>query len=135
MYVENCHEYSKRVVQKVHDMGMKAIIHTCGNWNDRFDVVLSEGADGIHLSEAVLPNFAEKYGKETLMIGNIPVVDTLLYKNAEETYQDSYQACLDACKHGNYIIAPDCLLPPTIPEANVTAMYKAADDAACELFG
>lgn len=135
MYVENCHEYSERIVKKVHEMGMKAVIHTCGNWNDRFDVVFEEGIDGIHLSEANLSEFAKKYGKNTLVIGNIPVVDTLLYKNAEQVYEDTYKACKDACKYGNYVLSPDCLLPPTIPVENVHAMYKAADDAARELFG
>lgn len=135
MYLESCHEYSKRIVDKVHELGMKAIIHTCGNWNDRFDIVMQEGADALHLSEAILPEFAEKYGKDICMIGNISLVDTLLYKQAKEVYEECYNACISAAKHGNYIIAPDCGVPAAIPEENIEAMFKATDDANRDLFG
>lgn len=128
-YVKSCHTYSARFVEKVHQLGMKAIIHTCGKWNDRFDIVVQENPDAIRLSETNLSEFAVKYGKQVCMMGNISVLDTLLYGEPEAVYEKSYQSCIEAGEHGNYIVAPDCGVPAAVKEKNIEEMFRASEAA------
>lgn len=87
------------------------------------------------MSEANLREFRENFGDKTCLMGNISVVETLLYKNAKEVYEDTYQACMDAAVNGNYIVGPDCGTPAAIKEENIRAMYQASEDATKFLFG
>lgn len=133
LYTELCHPYSAKMVECVRNLGMKAIIHTCGDWNDRFDVVLEEKPDAIHLSQAIMSDFAKTYGNQVCMMGNISVVDTLLYKNQDEIYAECVQECETACQYGNYMIGPDCGAPAALKVENVKAMYRAGKDVSAKL--
>ena len=133
-YVESCHVYSTRFIEKIHQLGMKAIIHTCGKWNDRFDVVMQERPDAIHLSETNMSEFASKYGEQVCMMGNISVLNTLLYGEPEDVYRESYQSCMEAGRYGNYIVVPDCGVPANVKEKNIEEMFRASEVAARALY-
>ena len=134
-YVNVHHEYSKRMVEHCHNLGIKVIIHTCGKWNDRFDVVIDEKPDMLHLSQTNIADFHHNWGSKVSMMGNISVVETLMQKTPDEVYNEAFAMCIDAASDGTYVIAPDCGMDGSIPEENVRAMYRAADDANKELFG
>lgn len=112
----------------------RSIIHTCGKWNDRFDVVMQERPDAIHLSETNMSEFASKYGEQVCMMGNISVLSTLLYGEPEDVYRESYQSCMEAGRYGNYIVAPDCGVPANVKEKNIEEMFRASEVAARALY-
>lgn len=75
-----------------------------------------------------------KYGKQVCMMGNISVLDTLLYGEPEAVYEKSYQSCIEAGEHGNYIVAPDCGVPVAVKEKNIEEMFRASEAATRVLY-
>lgn len=128
-YVELCIPYNKQFIEKVKKTGAKIILHTCGNWNDRFDVASEEGADALHVSEADLADLKKNYGKKIALMGQVPAAFTMLMKSAEEVYEESLEQCLMAAEGGGFILSADCGLPGDTPPENVRAMVRAAREA------
>lgn len=128
-YVELCLPYNKQFIGKIRKTGAKIILHTCGNWNDRFDVASKEGADALHVSEADLETLKKEYGKKIALMGQVPAAFTMLMKSAEEVYQESLQQCLTAAEGGGFILSADCGLPGNTPPENMRAMIRAAREA------
>lgn len=128
-YVESCFPYNKQFIEKIKKTGAKIILHTCGNWNDRFDVASEEGADALHVSETDLADLKKTYGKKIALMGQVPAAFTMLMKSAEEVYEESLQQCLMAAEGGGFILSADCGLPGETPPENVHAMVRAARKA------
>ena len=128
-YVEMCLPYNKRFIQRLKKTGASIILHTCGNWNDRFDVATEEGADGLHVSEADLGYLKKEYGSKVALMGQVPAAFTMLMKTAEEVYQEGLEQCLTAAENGGFILSADCGLPGNVPPENIHALIRAARDA------
>ena len=97
-YVESCLPYNKQFIEKIRKTGAKIILHTCGNWNDRFDVASKEGADALHVSEADLETLKKEYGKKIALMGQVPAAFTMLMKSAEEVYQGKFATVSDGSR-------------------------------------
>ena len=65
-YETFCMPYNKRFNEAIIAQGAHLIVHTCGNWNDRFDLVTTEGAHCLHVSQADLGELKKNYGKRGL---------------------------------------------------------------------
>ena len=121
--------------QTVRELGARLIIHTCGNWNDRFDLVMQEKANCLHVSECDLSAIYRQYGKETALMGQIPSAPVMLFGSPEQVYQAAYADCMMAGGHGRFILSPDCGMPPNVSDDNIRAMVQAARDAEKALWG
>jgi uroporphyrinogen-III decarboxylase len=115
-------------------MGGKFVIHTCGLYDDRFDLVLKESANAWHISDTKTKEVKEKYGTQVSLMGNIPCCSVLMEGSTEDVYQYTYQDCLDAAKDGRFILSGDCDVAPPTPDENIIAAVKAAKDAEKILF-
>ena len=128
-YIELCVPYNKRFIKRLKAAGAKVIIHTCGNWNDRFDVVVTEGADAIHTSEADLELLVNTYGQNIGFMGQLSVLQTMLKKTPDEVYAEALHECMIGSKGSCYILSADCGLPASLPPENLSALVRAARDA------
>ncbi|MDD4570938.1 MAG: uroporphyrinogen decarboxylase family protein [Clostridia bacterium] len=128
-YQEFCMPYNKRFNQKIIQAGGKLIIHTCGNWNDRFDLVTTEGAHCLHIAEADLGMLKKTYGNTTALMGQIPSVFTMMLADPKQVFAQSLADCLAAAEGGGFILSPDCGMPGKTPAENIKAMVAAAKEA------
>jgi len=125
-YEKCCWESNKRFNKRIHDAGAKLVIHTCGKYDDRLDLVEQEYGDGWHISDTVTANIAEKYGDKVAIMGNIPCSSVLMEGTPEEVYRIAYQDCLDAGKNGGFILSGDCDMSPLTPLENIRQVVQAA---------
>ncbi|MEG1505800.1 MAG: uroporphyrinogen decarboxylase family protein, partial [Lachnospiraceae bacterium] len=128
-------ESNIRANKKIKEYGAKIIIHTCGPYDDRFDLVLKESGDAWHLSDTQTKKVKEEYGNQVSLMGTIPCCSVLMEGTEEEVYRFAYQECMDGAKDGRFILSGDCDVSPLTPDENVMASVRAAKDAEKTLFG
>ena len=111
------------------------MIHTCGPYDDRFDLVLKESGDAWHISDTQTKKVKDEYGDQVSLMENIPCVSVLMEGTPEEVYKYAYQECMDGARDGRFILSGDCDVSPMTPDENVMAAVRAAKDAEKVLFG
>lgn len=128
-------ESNIRFFNRLHDAGIKFVIHTCGPYDDRFDLVLKEKANAWHISDTITKDVVEKYGDKIALIGNIPCVPILFEGTEEKVYDFTYNDCIVGSKYGKFISSGDCDIAPSTTDENIKAAVKAARDAEKALYG
>lgn len=113
----------------------KIILHPCGLYDDRLDLVLDECGDAWHIADTSTKKIKELYGKQVSLMGCIPSVSVMLEATEDELYRFAYQECMDGAADGRFILSPDCDVPPSTPDVNMKAVVRAAKDAEKLLFG
>lgn len=135
-YEKCCWESNKRYNKRIRDAGGKLVIHTCGLYDDRYDLVAEEHGHGWHLANTVTEDVVKQYGDKIAMMGNIPSVSVFMEGTPEEVYQAAYNDCMVGAKDGgSFILSGDCDLPPSTPEENIRQVIKAARDVEKVLYG
>ena len=66
-------ESNIRANKRIKDYGANIVIHTCGPYDDRFDLVLKESGDAWHISDTQTKKVKDEYGDQVSLMGNIPV--------------------------------------------------------------
>ena len=133
---EKCISQSNiRANRRIKECGASIVIHTCGLYDDRFDLVLKESGDAWHISDTQTKKVKEEYGDRVALMGNIPCCSILMEGNEKEVYDFAFQECMDGAKDGRFILSGDCDVSPLTPDENVKAVVKAAKDAEKVLFG
>lgn len=125
-------ESNIRFFNKLRDAGVRFVIHTCGPYNDRFDLVYKEGGHAWHLSDTETKPVVDEWGGKMSFMGNLPCVACLLNMNEDEVYQRAYNDCMLA--GGRLILSGDCDLAPATKDENIRACVRAARDAEKVLF-
>lgn len=128
-------ESNIRHINRMKAYGTPVVLHTCGLYDDRFDLVLKENGDAWHISDTSTKTVKEKYGEQVSLMGSIPCVSVLLEGTEQEVYDFCYKECMDGAKDGRFILSGDCDVPPATPDANIRAAVRAAKDAEKVLFG
>lgn len=133
---ENCvSESNIRTVNAAKEYGAKVVLHTCGVYDDRFDLILKENGDVWHLSETNTKKVKEEWGDKVALMGEIPCVKVFFDGTPEEVYNYAYQECMDGGYDGRFIVSGDCDIPPATTDENMKAYVQAAKDATEKLFG
>ena len=128
-------ESNIRANKRIKDYGANIVIHTCGPYDDRFDLVLKESGDAWHISDTQTKKVKDEYGDQVSLMGNIPCVSVLMEGTPEEVYKYAYQECMDGARDGRFILSGDCDVSPMTPDENVIEAVRAAKDAEKGLFG
>ena len=128
-------ESNIRANKRIKDYGAKIVIHTCGLYDDRFDLVLKESGDAWHISDTQTKKVKDEYGDQISLMGNIPCVSVLMEGTEQQVYDFAYQECMDGARDGRFILSGDCDVSPLTPDENVMAAVRAAKDAEKVLFG
>jgi len=118
--------YTKRVVNALKRMDVKLTMHICGDTNDRLESLASTGVDGLSLDHKVDFVYAKKViGDKVCLIGNLNPTDTLVFKNADEVYEEA-RNLISLVGPYNFILSSGCSIPAIAPPENIEAMIRAA---------
>jgi MtaA/CmuA family methyltransferase len=126
-YQDFCHSYSCRLFEAIEHLKIPKILHTCGKWSDRYDLVTKEGADMFHCEGINLPEFVEEYGAQVGLLGQVDT-NALFRSTPEEVYQQSMKIMKEGAQNGGFILSASCDVPPVTKPENLKAMVSAARD-------
>lgn len=123
-FEEFAHPYSKRMFAALQAAGARVNFHTCGRWDDRYDLCV-ENVDIIHCDRVDLGAFKAAWSDKVVVMGNVKSVATLLQGSEEQVAAEAL-ACLEAAAPGGrYILSADCEVPRDTSPRNVRALAGA----------
>lgn len=103
-------ESYRALTDTAHRLGMKIVIHSCGNVYPLLDWFADCGFDGVHALEPTagveLKKAKEMVGDRICLIGNVDVTHILVDATREEVFEAVRQSIADAGAGGGYIVAP-----------------------------
>jgi len=105
---------NKKVIDKIN---APTVLHICGDTTAILDSMEKTGANGVSVDPLVDRKVAKSKIKDSILVGNINPVETLLFGDVEKVKAEARQ-CID---DGVGILAPGCGLSPNTPLENVKA--------------
>jgi hypothetical protein len=132
MYREFSLPYLTRLVEEIHNLGMKAVLIYFGGIADRVEDILSAGADGLQMETSMkgfvndLGEIAGQVNNRTLMFGNLNPLDDVELKS-----DAGLEACLAAQiavgrKYGRFV---SCTGSPLTPRTTLARMQYYVETA------
>lgn len=99
----------RRITQTAHSLGMKIVIHSCGNTSSLLGWLADCGFDGVHPLEPTagmeLAAAKEAVGDRICLVGNIDISHILVDAPREEVFEAVRRAIADAGKGGGFLLA------------------------------
>lgn len=103
-------ESFRRITGTAHGLGMKIVIHSCGNVYQLLDWFADCGFDGVHALEPTagveLAKAKEMAGGRLCLLGNVDVTHILVDASREEVFEAVRRSIEAAGRGGGYIVAP-----------------------------
>jgi len=103
-------EGHRRLTSTAHALGMKIVIHSCGNVYDLIGWFADNGFDGVHALEPTagveLARAKEIAAGRICLLGNIDVTHILVDASRDEVFEAVRKAIEEAGSGGGYIVAP-----------------------------
>ena len=101
----------RRITETAHALGMKILMHSCGNTYSLLEWFADCGFDAVHPLEPTagmeLAKVKEMVGGRMCIIGNIDVSHILVDATKEEVFAAVRRAIREAGPGGGYILGPD----------------------------
>ncbi|MEM3907607.1 MAG: uroporphyrinogen decarboxylase family protein [Nitrososphaerota archaeon] len=117
--------YTKEILQKTRDLGMKAFLHICGNTSDRLEAILDLSPDLMSFDTKVDLSIAKTVlNKKVPIMGNVSTTD-LLMKGPLDIINASKECIKRAGKVG-FMLGAGCDIPIDSPIENVKALCDGA---------
>lgn len=130
-YEEFSHHHTKRMFAEIKAHGAMAInFHTCGRWDDRYDMVCDENVDMIHCDRVDLESFKAEYADRVVIVGNVNTIHTLLGGTTAQVREETIDCLKKGAPGGRYIVSADCATPRDTDPANIAAMAEAVEQYA-----
>ena len=125
-YEEFSFPYDLQMVNAFRRQEILTLLHICGDVKDRLDLIVDSGFEGVSLDSKVDLAWAKKhFGDRICLIGNVDVVDPLLFGTPEKVRAES-QKCLEALGSSKSMLSAGCEISPDMPSDNLEAMIEAA---------
>jgi uroporphyrinogen-III decarboxylase len=124
--------YEAQIVRAIEARGVRAYLHTCGDINDRLELMADSGASGIEcldpppLGRVELEDAKARVGSRIFIKGNIDPVHVLLTGGPETVRADARRRISVGKPGGRYILSTACSIAPRTPPANVALLAEAA---------
>jgi uroporphyrinogen decarboxylase len=100
----------QRITETAHRLGMKIVVHSCGNVYQLLDWFADCGFDGVHALEPTagveLSRAKEMVGDRLCLLGNVDITHILVKANKEEVFDAVRAGIQAAARGGGYIVAP-----------------------------
>ena len=117
--------YVKRIVDAVQDDYFMVILHNCGNTENLLKSMLSTGAMGLHLGNAVdmarvMPNIP--WGR--LAFGNIDPARVFKNGSVGDVKGETMKLLENTAIYKNFVISSGCDIPPGTPVENIDAFFE-----------
>jgi len=124
MYERFVLPYARPVVERLHQRGVRTIMHVCGDINKSAAVIAQTGVDVMDIDYMVpLDHAREAAGGKICLKGNLNPME-LLTKSAPEI--ESACAALIRGAPRPFVLSTGCLVPRDTPPENVEAMISAS---------
>jgi uroporphyrinogen decarboxylase len=121
--------WHQRIVEAIHNAGMPAILHSCGNASEIMDDVIDGmGYDGRHSYEdAIQPveQAYEQYGGRIAVLGGMDV-DFVVRSPPAAVYRRSREMLERSVGRGSYALGTGNSVPEYVPAEGYAAMVWAA---------
>ncbi len=120
--------YTTKVVSEIKKLGVKMIMHICGDTTDRLEGMVATGVDCLSLDSKVNMSEARNVlGDNICLMGNLDPTSILVFGTPEDVEKESNHLMTSGPgKKGNYILSSGCTVPINAPPENIHAMVKAA---------
>ncbi len=119
----------KRVVQVLHDGGIKVIYHSDGNLWGILDDLVAAGIDGLNPLEPLagmdLERLKKRYGSRLILVGGIDCSLLLPLGTPQEIREAVRRAMEVAGRGGGFFIGSSSEITPATPLENVLVFYQA----------
>lgn len=103
-------DHYRRITETAHTLGMKIVIHSCGNVLPLLGWLADCGFDGVQSLEPTagvdLAAAKELVGDRMCLIGNLDVSRLLVDGSREEVFEAVRRAIRDAGRRGGFILSP-----------------------------
>jgi len=117
--------------RRVHQLGGKAMFHSCGNVVELLPDLVETGIDALHPIEGTAGNdildFKRRYGKVLTLVGNVPI-PLLTHGTPKENYDYVLYLLENVSKDGGHIISSSHSITQWCKLENFYAYYKAVED-------
>ncbi len=101
----------RRIVREAHSLGLKIVMHSCGDVTTLLDWLADCGFDALHPLEPTagmsLAAAKERVGDRLCLIGNLDITHLLVEGTRDEVFRAVREAIGDAGRGGGFILAPD----------------------------
>jgi len=114
--------YLTKLVRAVHESGVKAGLHICGETKRLLKDMAATGADFLSIDEMDLARARQEVGDNTVLMGNVST--NLLLEGKPEQVATAAKVCLERGGH-SLILSSSCDVPTDAPKENVQALVKA----------
>ena len=129
-YEEFVHPVHKRIFDYwKNKLGRKIFFHMCGDWSDRFDLVVDEGPDVIHVDEIDLALLKTEFGNKVCINGNVRTITTLLLGSPAEVKKEAIVCIKKGGPGGGFLLGANCVVPRDTPTENMRALTEAVSEA------
>ena len=123
LYQEFVQPYAAAVVDAMRGLGVRTLMHVCGDINATAAAVAATGADGIDVDHMVPTSFVASQAKRPVCIkGNLDPV-ALLRSTPQQVQHLCRQIIATAPEH--FILGTGCLVARDTPPENIDAMLAA----------
>jgi uroporphyrinogen decarboxylase len=125
-YYAMVHPFTKKLFKAIKDTGVRLFFHPCGKWTDRYDLLVDEGADALHVDKVDINWLKENYGDKITIMGNVKTSTTMLLGTPEDVQKEALDCIKKGRKNGGFILSADCVIPRDTPPENLSALVEAA---------
>ena len=125
MYETQVHPFTKKLYQAIRQTGAKLGFHSCGNWDDRYDLLIEERPHLLWPDKVDIGVLRQKYGERVCILGNVKTTETMLQGTPEKVRKEALE-CMEKGGSKGYMLGADCVLPRDVPPDNVRALIGAA---------
>lgn len=121
--------YIKKLVNAVHKVNGKIIMHSDGQIMPLLPACVEAGVDGLNPIQRGagmdLATVKQRYGDQLCLIGNVDQRD-LMPNGTPEQVAEQVKECIEiAAPGGGYVLSSDHSMHDDIPPENILAMYEA----------
>jgi len=128
MFREFVAPYLREVFDRIHELGGRALFHSCGAIEGFIPGLIELGVDVLDPIQPTGPEMAPehlqaKYGDRLCFHGGIDMQHLLPRGTVEEVRAEARRYCDVLGEGGGYILGPAHLFQPDVPPENILATY------------
>lgn len=123
------YHYIQRVVEAVQDDDFAFILHNCGRTEKMVPEMLSTGAAGLHVGNAVdITKILQQTPVTVPVMGNIDPSGTLLLGTPDTVFRATTDLLAATAEYPHFVLSSGCDIPPMTPLENIRAFFAAWED-------
>lgn len=121
------------IAQLCRERGVPCYCHTCGEIDDRLELIIDIGFSGIEcldpppLGNVRLEDAVRRIGHRAFIKGNMDPVNVLLYGTPGQVREDAIRRLETGMKARGFIFSTACSIAPATPPENLEVLYEVVE--------